>query len=353
MLLIGCTCASQPVTNVASVAQPPATASFYLTPADCYHGQPSSFWPLLVLQSGQFYSFELPAAPWFASLPQSLRIETPQFDCWAMLSDYGSETWEMQLLQRQESYAATLGSQYRSDWDQTYLTLWPVDRPGACQVWIDYTAPDNYIYATIEPVGCDQIGKGAPFCITFWASNLRTVGDSFVWFGIYAENGGYGGLYATDHPDYQYGLYDVGKRRQGADDYEDFTDDSVYGLMGLDTAQFQGNMRSLLKINIAKLKDGKRMGAGWYDYLRQQQHDSEYPAAIYSSGVATWQEEPVPFAGQSGALFNTVLTISKPGNYVLYFQHVEPEIAQFIRYAHPVPATCGPPVLFQVHETEG
>ena len=48
-LVLGCTCVSQPATNVASVAQP--QASYYLTPDDCYstRGNVTSLWPLLVL----------------------------------------------------------------------------------------------------------------------------------------------------------------------------------------------------------------------------------------------------------------------------------------------------------------
>ena len=124
-LVLGCTCVSQPATNVASVAQP--QASYYLTPADCYstRGNVTSLWPLLVLNpADQFYGFELPIAPWLDGLPRTLRVEFPQFDAWLMLGDYENETWEM-LLVEDKSATVELSSTYRSDWDETFVTLWP------------------------------------------------------------------------------------------------------------------------------------------------------------------------------------------------------------------------------------
>ena len=355
-LAFGCTCVSQPATNVASVAQPQAVASYYLTPDDCYstRGNVTSLWPLLVLNpADQFYGFELPIAPWGDGLPQALRVENPQFDAWLCLSDYESETWEMQLLTQGDGYDTILGASYRSDWDETFVTLWPLDRPGACQVWVDYTAPDNYIYATIEPVDCDQIGKGWPFCITFWAANLREVSDFYVWYGIWAEDGGYGGLYAVDHEDYPMGLYDLGVRNQGGEDYDDQNDDSVYAQVGLDLGNTQGAIRNVMHIGIDMFQNGHRGEAERYDFLRERREIIEYQVPVYSGGVATWQDGESYFTGQSGALFNTVMSIERAGNYVLYFNVNKPEWPHFRRGDYDVDAVCGPPVMFDVHDTAG
>jgi len=363
-LVLGCTCVSQPATNVASVAQP--QASYYLTPADCYstRGNVTSLWPLLVLNpADQFYGFELPIAPWGDGLPQALRVLTPQFDAWLMLSDYENETWEMQSTQNvmqhpwykiaHNVYGCDLTQRYRSDWDETFVTLWPLDHPGACQVWVDYAAPENYIYATVDPVDCDQIGKGWPFCITFWASNLREVSDFYVWYGIWAEDGGYGGLYAVDHEDYPMGLYDLGVRNQGGEDYDDQNDDSVYAPLGLDLGNTQGALRNVMKIGIDMFRDGHRGEAERYDFLRERREIIEYEAPVYSGGVATWQDGESFFTGQSGALFNTVMSIERPGNYVLYFNVNRPEWPHFVRGDYDVDAVCGPPVMFDVHDTAG
>jgi len=361
-LLLGCNCSAKQSNNLHPLATttqslpppPPAVnVNYYLTPSDCYHGQPSAFWPLLIMQPTA-HSYELPLAPWGVGFPRVIKLLTPQTDCWLMLSDYKADTWQMELVKKGTEYKLDLSYRYRSENDLTYITLWPVDRAAACELWIEYDAPENYIYATVEPLGCDQIAKNEPFIVTFWGANLRSVSDCFVFWGFYAEDGGYGGFYADAHPDYPIGLYDSGKRNQGVEDREDFTADSVYALAGCPVAGYQGNMRSLMEICLADLREGGRIKAVRYDHLRRQEINIAQKAAVYASGVVTWQREPVPLVGHSGALFNTVLTISKPGNYALWFQHYTPaEYAQFMRFGNPEDAPTGPPVFFRVHDTPG
>jgi len=351
-LLLGCTCTSPKPVSL-SASSPAASARFYLTPADCYTDNSQGYWRLLILKDQDFCSLELPKAPWFNNLPSSLTISCPQFSAWAMLSDYSRETWDMNLITKGDSLTVDLDATYRSDEDSTYLTIWPVERLGACTVWVDYPCPENYIYAKVEPIGCDQIGKDEPFLITFYGQNLNTVGDVYIYWGIWADDGGYGGFYADAHPDFPIGIYDAGERRQGLEDRGDYTEDSVYGQLGVDTAQYQDSMRTLLNVDLVNLRAGVRSKAAWYDFLREQEHDSEYPAAIYQSGVATWRSDPVPFHGHSGPLFNTVMTIGRAGTYVLYFNYAPAQTTHFIRSGHEVPTPTAPPLLFTIHSTPG
>ena len=360
ILLILTACSTPPTSPLIPLHETaiPATtppAIFYLTTDDITRtdGYKNNFWPVLWMWEDRYYEFELPTSSWYTGKPLAVNIMSPQVPTWLTLCNYpAQETWDFEYHEK-GNWRFELTEQHFSEWDKTYLVMQPEVSNAGVRIFVEYAAPENYIYATIEPVDCDQIGKGWPFCITFWASNLREVSDFYVWYGIWAEDGGYGGLYAVDHEDYPMGLYDLGVRNQGGEDYDDQNDDSVYAPLGLDLGNTQGALRNVMKIGIDMFRDGHRGEAERYDFLRERREIIEYEAPVYSSGVATWQDGESFFTGQSGALFNTVMSIERPGNYVLYFNVNRPEWPHFVRGDYDVDAVCGPPVMFDVHDTAG
>jgi hypothetical protein len=338
-----------PVSKVS--AEPPPFSSYYVIPSDTVFstGVPQSFWSHYYLGKEKFYTIKLPNAHW--SDPVSVWI-FGQDDYWLGVSDYDKSTWAWELIVEKE-YQFDLSRAWFSPEGDTYLTFWSEHSP-AVRIFPNYEAPVNYVYATIETVVCQNVGKSDPFVVTFHGVNLQAGRSFFVSFSIWGESRGYSHGYAVAHPDYPLSVYDVGARSQGEEDYIDPTEDSVFDQIELPCRSMESTLRTMTTLTLENIEDGQLQDTNSYDYLREVDVDIPYKVPIYSLAVTYLPPTGLPtFSGQSGALVNTVMTIHEKGNFVLWYTLDPVHYPTFVNDGGKVPVTMGPPIWFRVEEGSG
>lgn len=345
VLLVSCG-GTTPVHETLSVQQEFAT--YYLTPDDAIVGEPVALWNLTKMFQNEIYAYRIPKAPWgdlvFATFPR-------QVDYWFATSDYDKECWSWKLVKSTFGFYPT-PNQY-SGAGNTYVAMWS-ENDHAIRIPLYYEVPENYIYATVEQIGCSQPSINTPTTITFWGKNLQGGRDFHIWFGFWHEQYGYDRMFAKEHPDFPNAIYDIGERNQPyGEDYVDTLNDSVYAKIGVSAGVGEANVRYLLHLWLDGLEDGIRYDTGSYDYLRQHLDPIDDEVPLYYAGVVLWDGSKQSFTGQSGAICNTTLSFSTSGNYLLWVAYDDVHSPYFNSKSEKVPIIFTAPVHFYVSPFPG